>query len=125
MRRRKSTYLTVGIYADLSKPFDSSTPFVEKDGYAWCLGCHTHRYSPKCKKCRKPITEIVVNALGYDWHGDCFCCSVCIRLQLYAHGIMLIFVQECGGGFDDGQYFLRGASTDPVCVRCEDRRLKA
>jgi len=34
-------------------------------------------------------------------------------------------VQECGGGFDDGQYFLRGDSTDPVYIRCEDRRLKA
>ncbi|PNS19946.1 hypothetical protein CAC42_7913 [Sphaceloma murrayae] len=82
--------------AQCGDPFDSTTPFVEKEGYAWCLGCHTHRYSPKCKKCRKPITDVVVNALDNDWHGDCFCCS------------------ECGGGFDDGQYFLRGDSIDPV-----------
>ncbi|KAF4556916.1 LIM domain-containing protein 2 [Elsinoe fawcettii] len=93
--------------AQCGDPFDSNTPFVEKDGYAWCLGCHTHRYSPKCRKCRKPITDLVVNALEYDWHSHCFCCA------------------ECGGGFDDGQYFLRGDSTDPVCIWCEDRRLKA
>ena len=58
------------------QPFDASTPFVEKEGYAWCVGCHTNRYSSKCKRCRKPITDIVVNALGADWHGDCFCCTV-------------------------------------------------
>lgn len=33
--------------------------------------------------------------------------------------------QECGGEFEDGRYFLRGESDDPVCVRCEERRLKA
>ncbi|GAB7338943.1 hypothetical protein MBLNU457_5617t2 [Dothideomycetes sp. NU457] len=84
--------------AQCGDPFDSSTPFVEREGYAWCIGCHTHRYSPKCKGCRKPITDVVVNALDAEWHGDCFCCM------------------ECGGGFDDGRYFLRGDSLDPVCI---------
>ena len=34
-------------------------------------------------------------------------------------------LQECGGEFEDGRYFLRGESDDPVCVKCEERRLKA
>ncbi|KAK8196548.1 hypothetical protein M8818_006713 [Zalaria obscura] len=93
--------------AQCGDPFDSTTPFVEREGYAWCLGCHTNRYSAKCKGCRKPVTELVVKALGAEWHQECFCCV------------------ECGGQFDDGRYFLRGDSEDPVCVRCEDRRLKA
>lgn len=93
--------------AQCGDPFDSSTPFVEKDGYAWCVGCHTNRYSTKCKKCRKPVTDTVVKALGAEWHTRCFCCV------------------ECGGQFDDGRYFLRGNSQDPVCVKCEERRLKA
>jgi hypothetical protein len=58
------------------QPFDSTTPFVEKDGYAWCVGCHTNRYSTKCKKCRKPVTDTVVKALGAEWHAQCFCCMV-------------------------------------------------
>lgn len=62
--------------AQCGDPFDSSTPFVEKDGYAWCVNCHTHRYSTKCKKCRKPVTDTVVKALGAEWHMDCFCCMV-------------------------------------------------
>ncbi|KEQ70211.1 hypothetical protein M436DRAFT_54380 [Aureobasidium namibiae CBS 147.97] len=83
--------------AQCGDPFDSTTPFVEKDGYA-CA---------KCRKCRRPVTQIVVKALGADWHAGCFCCT------------------ECGNGFDDGRYFLRGNNQDPVCVRCEERRLKA
>ncbi|GAB7348604.1 hypothetical protein MBLNU459_g6986t2 [Dothideomycetes sp. NU459] len=93
--------------AQCGDPFDSRTPFVEKDGYAWCVGCHTNRYSAKCRKCKRPVTDVVVKALGSEWHADCFCCM------------------ECGGQFDDGRYFLRGSDQDPVCIRCEERRLKA
>ncbi|KAH8727515.1 hypothetical protein GQ44DRAFT_648572 [Phaeosphaeriaceae sp. PMI808] len=93
--------------AQCGDPFDSSTPFVEKEGYAWCVNCHTNRFSTKCKKCRKPVTDTVVKALGAEWHMGCFCCM------------------ECAGPFQDGRYFLRGESQDPVCVKCEERRLKA
>ncbi|KAF1826515.1 uncharacterized protein K489DRAFT_376930 [Dissoconium aciculare CBS 342.82] len=94
--------------AQCGDSFDQTMPFVEKEGYAWCVGCHANRFSSKCKGCRKPIVEdVVVKALGADWHGGCFCCT------------------ECKGEFDDGRYFLRGESQDPVCVRCEERRLKA
>lgn len=67
--------------AQCGDPFDSSTPFVEKDGYAWCVNCHTHRYSTKCKKCRKPVTDTVVKALGAEWHVGCFCCVVSLLAQ--------------------------------------------
>ncbi|KAL6706494.1 hypothetical protein ACN47E_005433 [Coniothyrium glycines] len=93
--------------AQCGDPFTSSTPFVEKEGYAWCVNCHTNRFSTKCKGCKKPVTDTVVKALGAEWHVGCFCCV------------------ECSGPFEDGRYFLRGASQDPVCVRCEERRLKA
>lgn len=62
--------------AQCGDPFDSSTPFVEKEGYAWCVDCHTNRYSTKCRKCRKPVTDTVVKALGSEWHVGCFCCVV-------------------------------------------------
>ncbi|KAF2401533.1 hypothetical protein EJ06DRAFT_529639 [Trichodelitschia bisporula] len=94
--------------AQCGDPFDAQTPFVEKEGYAWCVGCHTHRYSAKCAKCRKPVTEMVVRALGREWHEGCFCCV------------------ECKGPFSDGRYFLRpGRETEPFCPGCEERRLKA
>lgn len=53
------------------------------------------------------MTETVVKALGKEWHEKCFACV------------------ECKGQFEDGRYFLRGDSEEPVCVRCEERRLKA
>ncbi|KAI9790255.1 MAG: hypothetical protein M1816_005280 [Peltula sp. TS41687] len=93
--------------AQCGDPFDASTPFVEKDGYAWCVDCHTNRFSTKCKKCRKPVTDMVLKALGAEWHPQCFRCT------------------ECDGDFEDGRYFLRGDDETPVCVRCEEKRLKA
>ncbi|SMQ46930.1 unnamed protein product [Zymoseptoria tritici ST99CH_1A5] len=97
--------------AQCGDPFDHSTPFVEKDGYAWCVGCHAHRTAPKCGGCRKPVLEVVVKALGRDWHEGCFCCG------------------GCGGGFgEEGRFFLReeeGGREGVVCVGCEERRLKA
>lgn len=62
--------------AECGDPFAASTPFVEKDGYAWCVGCAAKRYSGKCKRCRRPILETVVQALGAEWHEECFCCAV-------------------------------------------------
>ena len=62
--------------AECGDPFDADTPFVEKDGYAWCVGCHVKRFSGKCAGCRRPVTERVVGALGREWHEECFCCKV-------------------------------------------------
>ena len=62
--------------AECGDPFDAKTPFVEKNGYAWCVGCHAGKFSGKCKGCRKPVIEGGVSALGSEWHVDCFCCVV-------------------------------------------------
>lgn len=62
--------------AQCGDPFDEKTPFVEKDGYAWCVGCHAGRFNGKCKGCKKVILEQGVQALGGEWHEGCFCCVV-------------------------------------------------
>ena len=64
--------------AECGDPFDPQTPFVEKDGYAWCVQCHAGRFSGKCKGCRKPVVEQGINALGAEWHEHCFVCVVCL-----------------------------------------------
>lgn len=72
--------------AECGDPFDAKTPFVEREGYAWCVECHTKRFSGKCKGCKKPIVDLVVRALGGEWHEGCFCCKVCniaIAIPLY------------------------------------------
>lgn len=95
--------------AECGDPFDASKPFVEKEGYAWCVGCFERRTAVKCRGCRKGIMDVVVKAAGGEWHEECFKCH------------------ECGGGFGgEGRYFLRdGEEGDVVvCVGCEERRLK-
>jgi hypothetical protein len=112
--------------SECGDPFDSNTPFVEKGGYAYCVACHTRRTSARCRACKKQILdEMTVQALGGQWHGECFNCH------------------ECGGGFgDDGRFFVRDVSVEgtekekrrgnatrveerAVCEGCEGRRLKA
>lgn len=112
--------------AECGDPFDSTTPFVERDNYAYCVSCHTKRTSARCRACKLQILdELTVEALGGKYHEKCFVCF------------------ECGGGFgDEGRFFVRDVdveSTDKerrkgitrkveekaVCGPCEERRLKA
>ena len=112
--------------AECGDPFDSNTPFVEKDGYAYCVRCHTKRTSSRCRECKNPILdEVTVEALGGKWHEQCFVCF------------------ECNHGFgDDGRFFVRDVPVEPtekekrkgittkmeekaVCSACEECRLKA
>lgn len=32
---------------------------------------------PICKKCGQPIAGSALEAIGAQWHPDCFCCSIC------------------------------------------------
>ncbi|KAL1956004.1 hypothetical protein VTO42DRAFT_7904 [Malbranchea cinnamomea] len=109
--------------AECGDPFTSTTPFVEQDGYAWCLKCHSRRTASKCQGCKLPVLdEVVISALGGDWHEKCFVCH------------------ECGGGFGpEGRFFVHegpprrtakgrqigGPVQLAVCEACEARRLKA
>ena len=72
--------------AECGDPFSPSMPFVEKDGYAWCVDCHCKRFSGKCAGCRRPIVNTVLKALGREWHEGCFCCKVYAPSYLIGHG---------------------------------------
>lgn len=97
---------------------------MEKDGYAWCVSCHTRRTASRCAGCKKPVVDnVAISALDAHWHADCFVCC------------------ECSGGFgEDGKFFVREVKEPlggrkrvgmyrtvgkAVCVECEGRRLKA
>lgn len=69
--------------AECGDPFDAKTPFVEKDGYAWCVRCHAGRFSGKCRGCKKPVVETGINALGAEWHEHCFICIVSDGLKAF------------------------------------------
>jgi len=74
--------------AECGDPFDANTPFVEKDGFAWCVDCHSRRFSGKCAGCRKPVVDMVVKALDKEWHEDCFCCRVSSTPKYVLHGLL-------------------------------------
>ncbi|KAJ5086624.1 hypothetical protein NUU61_007931 [Penicillium alfredii] len=109
--------------AECGDPFNSQTPFVEKDGFAWCLGCHSRRTAPRCLGCKQNVMDdVVITAIGGQWHDRCFACH------------------ECGDGFGpDGRFFVRegeprrtakgriigGPVQLAICEKCEGIRLKA
>ncbi|KAJ5168290.1 uncharacterized protein N7482_003884 [Penicillium canariense] len=109
--------------AECGDPFSSTTPFVEKDGFAWCLQCHSRRTAPRCLGCKQHVLDdMVITAIGGQWHERCFVCH------------------ECGDGFGaEGRFFVRegepkrtakgriigGPVQLAICERCEGIRLKA
>ena len=99
--------------AECGDPFGAGATHIEKDGYAWCVKCQTRRTerrAPKCRACGKAAIGQYVQALGAEWHDDCFRCAV------------------CRGGFSDGQIFPRqgtGGLMQVVCTGCRQRELKA
>lgn len=98
--------------AECGDPFEQGMTHIEKDGYAWCLNCQTkrtERRAPKCKKCKGPVIGQYVQALGGEYHDECFRCAA------------------CRGGFDNGQIFprLEGNETVAICMQCMERELKA
>ncbi|KAK6865682.1 paxillin [Apiospora arundinis] len=94
--------------AECGDPFEHGMTHIEKDGYAWCINCQTkrtERRAPKCKRCRVAVIGQYVQALGGEWHDECFRCAT------------------CGGGFADGQIFPAGDRI--LCKTCRMRELKA
>lgn len=98
--------------AECGDPFEHGATHIEKDGYAWCVGCQTkrtERRAPKCRQCRTAVIGHYIKALGGEWHEHCFRCA------------------ECRGGFDDGQIFPKeiGGATVVLCTSCRTRELKS
>ncbi|KAI2622945.1 hypothetical protein GGS26DRAFT_583746 [Hypomontagnella submonticulosa] len=97
--------------AECGDPFEQGATHIEKDGYAWCVGCQTkrtERRAPKCRGCKTAVVGQYVRALGGEWHDECFRCAT------------------CGGGFDDGQIFPMRERGDHIvlCTRCRAAELK-
>ncbi|KAI0197722.1 hypothetical protein F4808DRAFT_473576 [Astrocystis sublimbata] len=97
--------------AECGDPFERGMTHIEKDGYAWCVGCQTkrtERRAPKCRRCKTAVLGQYVKALGAEWHDECFRCAT------------------CGGGFDDGQIFPvgEGEKARVLCTKCRTMELK-
>lgn len=60
----------------LCRAVDEGREYTVHNGHAYCSKCHVNLRYPKCKKCRKPLTENGVEILGGKWHWECFTCAV-------------------------------------------------
>lgn len=131
--------------AECGEPFDATTPFVERGGHAWCVGCHTRRSSPRCAGCKAVVLdEGYVTALGAAWHARCFVCCECGRRIALDEGDADGNGSGNGNGEEKGiaetaGFFVRegpprvtpkgrqigGPVKTAVCAPCEAKRLKA
>ncbi|KAJ6171042.1 hypothetical protein N7470_000109 [Penicillium chermesinum] len=91
--------------AECGDPFNSTTPFVEKDG------CKQH-----------VLDELVVSAIGGQWHERCFVCHECGD-GFGSEG--RFFVREGEPKRTAKGRIIGGPVQHAVCERCEGIRLKA
>jgi hypothetical protein len=112
--------------AECGDPFERETPFVEKGGYAFCVGCHRKTTSKRCRGCKGLILEDgCVEALGGQWHETCFVCFECQgdfgeEGRFYLREVVAeVTAKEARRGIVEGKREER-----PVCEGCEGRRLK-
>ncbi|KAK2750822.1 hypothetical protein FQN55_001834 [Onygenales sp. PD_40] len=109
--------------AECGDPFTPTTPFVEKSGFAWCVSCHSKRSASRCQGCKQPVLEdVVVTALGGQWHQNCFVCSECSG-SFGPEG--RFFVKEGQPRFTSKGRQIGGPVEVAVCEACEGRRLKS
>lgn len=58
------------------QPFGNGT-FFERDGKPYCEKDFYGTYAPRCNACGQGITSDCVNALGLQFHPNCFVCAYC------------------------------------------------
>jgi len=51
--------------------------FVEEQGALHCEDCYERFFAPTCGKCDKRIKGDCLNAVGKQFHPECFCCAYC------------------------------------------------
>ncbi|XP_063702641.1 PDZ and LIM domain protein Zasp isoform X6 [Culicoides brevitarsis] len=54
--------------------------FVEEKGDLYCEYCFEQYLAPNCNKCAKKIKGDCLNAIGKQFHPECFTCSHCGKL---------------------------------------------
>ncbi|KAI5295871.1 hypothetical protein KEM52_006651 [Ascosphaera acerosa] len=108
--------------AECGDPFGPTDPFVEKDGHAWCVNCHSKRTAPRCAGCKQLVLdEMVITALGGNWHSKCFACCECGETIAHDAGF---FVREGPPKLTAKGRQIGGPVKKPVCENCEKYRLK-
>ncbi|KAK8376956.1 hypothetical protein O3P69_013576 [Scylla paramamosain] len=54
--------------------------FVEEQGALHCEDCYEKYLAPICGKCDKRVKGDCLNAVGKQFHPECFCCAYCGKI---------------------------------------------
>ncbi|KAM8796389.1 filamin-binding LIM protein 1 [Eudromia elegans] len=84
--------------------------YYQRDGRPCCAACYEATLE-RCAKCRVPVAERVVRALGRGYHPGCFVCAACGRAlcdESFAAG-------EGGQPFCVDDFYRRYAATCGAC----------
>lgn len=54
--------------------------FVEEQGALHCEDCYERFLAPICGKCDKRVKGDCLNAVGKQFHPECFCCAYCGKI---------------------------------------------
>jgi hypothetical protein len=59
--------------------------FVEEQKKLYCEGCFEAYLAPTCARCSKRVKGDCLNAIGKQFHPECFACTYCGRLFGNSH----------------------------------------
>lgn len=91
------------------KPFAGGN-FYEKENRPYCEGCFYSVFAPRCASCNQGIQGDCVNALGSQWHAECFVCQYCQKS--FGSGT---FFEHQGKPYCEQHYHLQ---TGALCAGC-------
>jgi len=91
------------------KPFEGGN-FFERDGRPYCEQDFYSVFAPRCASCDQAIKGDCINALGSQWHPECFVCQYCQKS--FGSGT---FFEHAGKPYCEQHYHLQ---TGSLCAGC-------
>jgi paxillin len=91
------------------KPFEGGN-FFERDGRPYCEADFYSVFAPRCASCDQAIRGDCINALGSQWHPECFVCQYCQKA--FGSGT---FFEHAGKPYCEQHYHLQ---TGSLCAGC-------
>jgi len=91
---------------------ENDVPVVEgSDGNAYCEKDYVEKFAPRCGRCSAPVQGQCTNALGKQWHPQCFTCATCQK------PFTGTFFEHQGQAYCEPHYYSEIGLVCPTCDR--------
>eukprot|EP01088_Endostelium_zonatum_P012980 TRINITY_DN27305_c0_g1_i1.p1 TRINITY_DN27305_c0_g1~~TRINITY_DN27305_c0_g1_i1.p1 ORF type:complete len:344 (+),score=66.62 TRINITY_DN27305_c0_g1_i1:62-1093(+) len=81
------------------------------DGNAYCEKDYIEKFAPRCGRCSTPVQGQCTNALGKQWHPQCFTCATCNE------PFKGTFFEHAGQAYCDTHYYSEIGLVCPTCQK--------